>query len=181
MDHTRQYEEGETVAAGEGVQDGFYLIVLGNSDIPTYFSIADDEVCPGDYVKILDGYTENVALFLRDADWIMYGSVHAGRVRLVCVINFLAQDSVYPCLYVTPGDYYPDGQYLGMIDNDHQKIEYFEIDQQPPLQNKFDLLKLLSLYVDDVRKTLMNCDAFMLGNVRDHYFHVDQRIEINDF
>ncbi len=82
---------------------------------------------------------------------------------------------------MTPGDYYPDGQYLGMIDNDHQKIEYFEIDQQPPLQNEFDLLKLLSLYVDDVRKTLMNCDAFMLGNVRDHYFHVDQRIEINDF
>lgn len=181
MDHTKEYFEGQIVAAGDGIQDGFYLVVLGESDVPTYFKIAADEQCPGDYIKILDEYTENVTEFLRSARWIMYGSVKRGEITLVCVIDFLQHDTVYPCLYVTPGAYYPDGQYLGMIDTDHEKIEYFEIDDQEMLQNEFDLLKLLSLYVDDVRKTLMSCDAFMLGNIRNHYFHVSQRIEVNDF
>ncbi|KRM60641.1 hypothetical protein FC26_GL000449 [Paucilactobacillus vaccinostercus DSM 20634] len=181
MNHTQNFHENQILPVCDGIGDGLYLVLLGASDVPAYFPISNEELVPGDYLKILRQHIDDVGGMLSAVHWVLYGVITNGRMQLVNVINMLAEATVYPNFYAMPGRTVNDGYYLALVNLDRPTIQYFPIDGQQLLEGEHDMFKLLSEHVEDVRKELQTSDMFMIGQAKHNYFHVIQQMEINDF
>lgn len=181
MNHTQQFHEDQIIHIGDGLSDGFYLVLLGASDVPLYFPIAADEQVPGDYLKLLRQYRLDVGGVMSTVQWIMYGNLTANQLQLVSVIDMQHDLSVYPNLYQMKNANYLDGYYLALVNLDQPAIKYFGINEHQLMEGETNMFKLLSEHVDDVRQELQTSDMMMLGQAKNNYFHVIEQRQITDF